>query len=321
MNIKNKINSAIGQQGKELLTAVRGMVWQLRYLRKFSFAHSRHTGIFYFIIEPRYKHPGLADRLKAIVSCYHIAKNNGYEFKIIAEEPFLLSDYLSPAATNWVAERKDLEYSIPDTRFFIYSALRKGTDCKLKPGKQYHCYCYKGDDLFYVNGLPYEQQFKNLFHQLFKPAPLLAHAIEATGLRNTEYVAIHIRFVNALGCFENQKYPTLPPSRQQELILRCHNAIQLIQQSHHNTPVYVFSDSKRFIQSLADMPVKVLSSQNIAHLSHTTDKNEMAKTFLDFFIISQAKEVYRLVAKELYWTNFSLYAAIVGGKKIKEITV
>lgn len=26
-------------------------------------------------------------------------------------------------------------------------------DCKLRPNKEYVCCCYKGDDLFYVNGV------------------------------------------------------------------------------------------------------------------------------------------------------------------------
>ena len=44
--------------------------------------------VFYFVIAPGIKHPGLADRMKAIVDCYNIAKLNGYQFRVVFKIPF-----------------------------------------------------------------------------------------------------------------------------------------------------------------------------------------------------------------------------------------
>lgn len=130
----DKINYFIyrlgGQKGKELLTVLKGRLF-----------------------DPHYSHPGLADRLKAILGCYYIAKQNGYSFKIVWREPFPLGDFLSESQVRWQCDGNGPAYSIRNTRFFIYSGLRKGLDCKLRPNKEYVCCCYKGDDLFYVNGV------------------------------------------------------------------------------------------------------------------------------------------------------------------------
>lgn len=130
----DKINYFIyrlgGQKGKELLTVLKGRLFA-----------------------PHYSHPGLADRLKAILGCYYIAKQNGYSFKIVWREPFPLGDFLSESQVRWLCDGNGPAYSIRNTRFFIYSGLRKGLDCKLRPNKEYVCCCYKGDDLFYVNGV------------------------------------------------------------------------------------------------------------------------------------------------------------------------
>lgn len=114
---------------------------------------SPNGNVFYFVFDPHYSHPGMADRLKSILGCYYIAKQNGYSFKIVWREPFPLGDFLSESQVRWQCDGNGPAYSIRNTRFFIYSGLRKGLGCKLRPNKEYVCCCYKGDDLFYVNGV------------------------------------------------------------------------------------------------------------------------------------------------------------------------
>ena len=53
----------------------------MRYWRKLSLDKAKKRNILYFVFEPDVPHPGLADRLKAVISLYNIAKNNGYECK------------------------------------------------------------------------------------------------------------------------------------------------------------------------------------------------------------------------------------------------
>lgn len=66
------------------------------------------------VFDPERGHPGLADRLKAVISTYNIAKKNHYRFKLYFETPFRQSDYLAPQF-NWEAHPADLEFSLLDT--------------------------------------------------------------------------------------------------------------------------------------------------------------------------------------------------------------
>lgn len=310
-----------GQRGKELLTVLKGILFEIRYVRRATLMPSPNANVFHFVFDPHYSHPGLADRLKAILGCYYIAKQNGYSFKIVWREPFPLSDFLSESRVRWQCDGHGPAYSIRNTRFFIYSGLRKGLGCKLRPNKEYVCCCYKGDDLFYVNGVSdFDKRFGSLFNELFQPSDMMRRLLAGTGLTAKGYVSVHARFVNALGQFESSKYPILPVERQKDLLSRCRAAVGRVAEDT-DLPVVIFSDSKRFLREVEDLPVIVLDSDSICHLSKTSDFSAFAKTFLDFFVISQSKKLYRLCAPELYATNFSLYASFAGNTEEEDIQV
>jgi len=299
----------------EIKKTIQGNLFHLKFLTRFKFKRAQNLNVFYFIFDPDFSHPGLADRLKAITYCYYITKQSGYQFKIIYLRPFRLSDFFAENKVKWAATEEELEYSFKDTRFFIYTARRTGIKYKLPANRQYHCYCYKGDDLFYQTGHPYGQYFHELFNELFRPSSLLHDAISETELKPKEYISVHIRFVNALGTIEDSRYPTLPKEQQELLIKRCHVALSKIAKENQ-LPVYVFSDSVRFLATLSSLPVHTLANKKIAHVSHATDKESVLKTFVDWYIIAQSQKVYRLLSDELYKTNFSLYAALTGRAEV-----
>ncbi len=318
--IKKSNYAQHGHKVGELKKTIQGFLFHLRFFFRFRFRKASKKNIFYFVYDPSFKHPGLADRLKAIVYCYYITKQSGYSFKLIYTKPFVWADYLEPNLVDWIASPQDLEYSVADTRLFIYTARRTGINFRLTPERQYHCYCYQGDDLFYQTGHPYGQYFGELFNELFRVSPKLQAAIDASGLVPKTYISVHIRFVNALDSFERKKYPTLSESKQLQLISRCRNAIKKIA-CQSDMPVYVFSDSKSFLDSLSDLPVQKLDVSGIAHISHTEDERAILKTFVDWFCIANSKVVYRLLADELYQTNFSLYAALINDTKVIDYNV
>jgi hypothetical protein len=309
-----------GHKIAELKKTIQGMFFHLRFLYRFRPTHAKRVNTFYFVFDPNFKHPGLADRLKAIIYCYYIAKQSGYEFKIVYSTPYKLSEYLTNNKICWEANEEDLEYSITDTRFFIYTARRTGIDYKLPKGYQYHCYCYKGDDLFYQTGHSYGVHFEELYKELFHPSQYLQNAIDAIGLSPKTYNSVHIRFVNALDSFEQSKYPTLSEERQKDLIKRCHTALLAIAKNSQ-LPVYVFSDSKRFLDSLTGLPVYSIDNSSIAHISHTANKQTILKTFVDWYLLANSHNVYRLLSEETYKTNFSVYAALIGGNKATDIQI
>lgn len=290
---------------------IKAFIKHMRYYRKLRFNHAKNKGIFYMVFEPFRGHPGLADRLKAIISTYNIAKANGYDFKIFFETPFHLSDYLTPKK-DWVANLNELEYSISDTR--IYHEVSWKDKIDLKPNKQYHCYLYSGNLMPRV--FPHTQyKWCDLFHELFIPSEKLQSAYKGLNIPPRTYVSIHIRFVNALEQFENTYYKNHLKTQEERdvLISRCKEGILRVIDEHRNTPVYVFSDSKVFLNSVNDLPIHTLDSSAIQHASVTNGGDSTLKTFLDLYVMSQSQAIYRFCAPEIYSiSHYALLAATIG---------
>ncbi|MDB8909660.1 hypothetical protein, partial [Parabacteroides merdae] len=81
------------------------------------------------------------------------------------------------------------------------------------------------------------------------------------------------------------------------------------------------SDSKVFLERVKVLPVIVLDGK-VGHISFTENTHEVAmKTFVDFYAISKASRVIRILAPEMYNTVFSYYAAVLGGIIPEELHV
>ena len=83
----------------------------------------------------------------------------------------------------------------------------------------------------------------------------------------------------------------------------------------------IFSDSRVFLERVKVLPVMVLDGE-VGHISFTESSSEVVmKTFVDFYTISNASRVIRILAPEMYNTVFSYYAAVVGGIIPEELNV
>lgn len=277
--------------------------------------YGRYTpNVFYFIIDPNKNHPGLADRLKAIVHCYNTAKINGLNFKIVYKVPFTLEQYLLPNKIDWVASYKDIGNDMRHIK--LYNETNWHTnDSKLKKGKEYDCFNYIGNllpEAFDDSGY----KWCDLFHELFKPCNELTIMMQSTEMPPPDsYVAVHFRFVNALEHFEDGYYNELSKQEKGNLVKRCRNVLMDIYANNAGNGVFVFSDSKVFLDAIQDLPVKTLSDSNIGHISFNNSNNIVLKTFLDLFMISRSSKVYIIHAPELYNSSgFAMVGARIGNK-------
>lgn len=273
--------------------------------------YAKQKNVLFFVFEPGFKHPGLADRLKAVISLYNLCKKNGYQFKMFFETPFSLKDYLKPKL-DWEANLNELEYSLADTRFVNEQVLYPMP--RLVPDKQYHCYCYEGNSMpkiFNDTG----NKWCDLFHELFMPSKRLENAYRDLKIPPQSYVSVHLRFVNALEQFENTFFDNHLETQEERdnLIARCKKRICELQKKNPDTDIYVFSDSKVFLDSLSDMTVKVLDHKDVGHISEVDNPSSQLKTFLDLYVMSRSKKVYRIEASELYnWSEYAKLAAMIG---------
>ena len=289
------------------------------YLQRYTFKNDKIVlgNTLYFIVDPSLEHPGLADRLKVICCCYYIAKTNHFNFKIIFETPFILSDYLVPNKVDWKASVNDLSYSLQNSRLLAYNG--GGKIPKLNPKiKPYHIYHYIGKNILQCNNIKnWEEIWRECYQELFKPSEYLNNLLSTQNIIPKNYIAVHLRFVNALGNFEKGFYNKISEDQRNRLINKCLSIIDEIK-NKNSKELIIFSDSSLFLGHAVQHGYKTLNG-NIGHISYCQDHSIFDKVFIDFYAIGLADTVYRIKTKELYNTTFSYYASLANGAKFINI--
>lgn len=77
-NIKWSIRQRFGKNLSHFYMDMKFLKRNCSYLTKFRLNNNFSRGSFVFVIDSKFKHPGLADRLKAILACYNLAKKNSH---------------------------------------------------------------------------------------------------------------------------------------------------------------------------------------------------------------------------------------------------
>ena len=308
---------------------VRGVDVFKRSLTYFRMPHNnRLKDVVFFIIDPSVKQAGFADRIKSIVNTYFIAYNNGLQYKLYFQYPFDIKKYLEPNKVEWECDLKDIDKSLLASRLKVY--LAEYPVPKLSKGLQYHYYWYMGSDLiryYYTKENPeqcdemWHGEFRKRFFELFRFSPHLEKLINSTGLKEKKYVSVHFRFVNLLGNFEGnqRRFPVLPEKGQSELISQCLGQLELIKKENDGIPIYVFSDSVKFLKKCVEKGYKKIDGERIGNVSTSNGTSAEDKTMLDFFTIGRSRKVYSVVFPKMYSGVFSQYAALIGGAEFIRI--
>lgn len=261
-----------------------------------------------FMIDGRFNHGGLSDRLWGLISTYLLCKKKGLDFKVHWVWPFKLTTFLEPASYDWRINPDEISYN-PElsTPVFVNNNHNERNQWRLLERiadtgyKQVHVYSPAHID---------RDNFGKYFAELFRPTPLLADAIatqkDAIG---GDYVSITFRFQQLLGDFKEGNYPTLSPDKQQELLDHSIDTIKEIKNRHPEVKrILVTSDSSRMLDAAARLPYVYVIPGKLVHMSYT-DKDDPElnhlKAFLDFFMIAGAKKVYFAQAPEIYGSTFA----------------
>ncbi|GHT61944.1 hypothetical protein AGMMS50239_14010 [Bacteroidia bacterium] len=311
---------------KEKINCVFSLRTLKYYVQIYSFRKDKEIkeNTVYFIVDPKRNYAGLVDRLKSIVGCYYIAKCSGFEFKIISDEKFPIWNYLTPHLYDSRANFNDLSYSVQNSRIISYNGF---TINKLnKKIKQYHIYNYNGKNVLETNQIPnYDLLWRNLFQELFEPQNSLLQQLDSFGYKENSYIAIHLRFVNALETFEPKYKKSLTLTQKEILVTKCICGIEQIRNKYSSKKIIVFSDSQVFLDKVKQrLPDIIVLNGNIGHISHTNKEQVDAvinKTFLDFFMIGKASKIFSISASEMYKSVFPRYAAIINNKEYEIIQV
>ncbi len=277
-------------------------------------SHQKKPGVYFVLDEKHFqKHPGLMDRMKAIVGVYYIAKENNMDFYLLHSASFDLRKYLLPNNVSWKCEESDMSDSLFDTQVFQYNPYSEVPQL-LDKNKQYHCFEYIGRNILELSYTPnWERLWKQYYDQLFTPSEHLKRMITENRPAK-HFVGVHVRFVNALEMVEVSNVNSrLDDEKANELVKQCTEAILQIQEAEKKQ-VVVFSDSTYFLRHIENIGVLTLGVHNIEHISFTSNEEGVDRTFLDAYMLSEADCIYAIQGNVLYASAFSKYAAIIGGK-------
>lgn len=299
---------------------IRNIIYRIRCFSIKPSNIEANTIVFY--MDPNRKYPGFVDILKAIIGSYYIAKVNGYKFKIYFDTPFQLSKYLSPSkSNNWTlsaTEKADIDKLNISIGLMDYYGIGEIPNLEKK---RYQVRNFIGWNILQRNNMPnWEIQWHKLYHELFQPSVYLQKHLVGYNIKENEFIAIHIRFVNALNLAEPD-YPQIPlnDDEKENLISRCILKIKELE-SIENCKAIVFSDSTFFLSRCRDMGIRVLIG-NVGHITYNQNAEIVLKMFIDLNLIALAKKVYSIRNNNLYASAYPFYGSIIGGKIFKTISL
>ncbi len=275
-------------------------------------------------------HGGMCDRFKGIISLYAYCKYQGIPFRIKYTYPFKLEDYLSPATYDWTL--KENEYT--DNPLYCRILYMRGEHLatrlfKLKVRKQIHYYSNR-DCLTHINkAYNGNYDWGELFRELFKPEHVLEKRIQSIKNKlGKDYYAAVFRFQNLLGDFHEYHYKSLNDPIQREILIeKCLNAIRDLKDAHGYKTILVTSDSTTFLKQASQMEGVYIIPGALSHMdgnkSHLPENSyeTYLKSFLDFYLLSEAQKIYRIGTSYMYPSEFPVYAAKVHGIPFEHIVI
>lgn len=281
-------------------------------------------------------HGGMCDRFKGIISLYAYCKYRGIPFRIRYTYPFHLEDYLSPAIYDWTL--KEGEYTA--NPLFCRILYMRGEHLarrllRLKTKKQVHFYTNR-DLLAPINAVYAEEKegkkplkWGELYGELFKPCSVLEERMKSLKKEmGGAYYAAVFRFQNLLGDFQEYHFKSITDKSEAEMLIsKCLDAIRALQASHRELALLVTSDSVTFLKRASQLEGVHIIPGTLMHMdgqknAHPENAYEIyLKSFLDFYMLSEAQKIYRVGTSAMYPSEFPVYAAKVHDIPFESLTI
>ena len=179
----------------------------------------------------------------------------------------------------------------------------------------------------FTNMIPSDEEYRKLFHELFKPVDdlkqLIGYHLEKLGGKGN-YISCTFRFRQLLGDFK-EGGATLPASKREPYIQQCVQTVAHLHELHPEKKILVTADSHTFLDDLmaASLPYVCVMPGKVVHLGFTSDASKAVymKSFLDMYMISFADTVYLVRDKLMYHSGFPYRAALLGGTNYEEVSL
>lgn len=279
-------------------------------------------------VDGGYQQGGLSDRIRGIVSVYLYCKRHHIPFYVHFVYPFDLKDYLEPHSYDWRIRPEKVSHHPEEAEpMLLFCHLlnhkfhRHYLDRKVKEAsrtkKQLH---------IYTNTFIEDRNYSKGFQEMFKPSLRLQDAIHLSRQGfPSKYIAVVLRFQQLLGDFREDGFDILPAEERQQLIHTCCERIARIhRESYPDHKILVTSDSVTFLQTVQrEYPDFILTiAGKVVHMDYTTgaDFSVYAKSFVDMFLVAQARHVFLLRTGKMYRSGFAKRAAQMTNAPYEEIS-
>lgn len=269
---------------------------------------------------------GLTDSFRGMTMLYKVSKILNVDFKINFTSPQNLTHYLIPNKYNWLIGENDMCYSTKYSVIFdemltshpSIEALWRDYINKmdldnilllikklLKRYQQIHAY---------TNYCVSDKDYPVLFDELFKPSVELQKNIDENMNKiGSDFISVTFRFQQLLGDFtEGQQYPILNKDEQLFLIEKCTEHLLEIHGENAGKRILVTSDSITFLNAVKHLDFTYIIPGRIAHMGNIleTEINVWMKSFIDYFMISNAKKIYLVIDGKMYDSGFAYRASL-----------
>ena len=331
--IKDKVLHPIKMQWYNLQIAVGGAWWffckQQKALERKLLNEKYHEEVstsdrsIVFTCNGWFWSGGLADRIKGMVTLYDWCERNNSKFQINFCEPFQLQHYLVPNGYNWLPQEivYNEQCALPkvymmEPRTWSKKEIREHRDALLKRWMDENLNDTEHQLHVYTNMFRLSMDFSKRFHELFRPHECLQNEID-NHLRNIGgiYISISFRFTMLLGDFTDSTGVPLPSEEQKKLIEKSLSTIkQISAQAPAHDRILVTADSTKFLDKAKKLADVYIIPGKIGHIDYDHGDDVNMKTFLDFFMISQAKAVYLAKGPGMYNSAFAKIAAMVNNR-------
>lgn len=278
------------------------------------------------IFDGRIKQGGLADRLRGILSTYLICKDLNIEFKIIFSHPFNLTDYLIPNKINWICN-DSLNYNLNEVNIcYLDSVTGREYESKkqakwMKKEFKRH---FKEFHVFTNAFFSYNNNYSELFNDLFQLSPRLENTIKThKEILGNNYISVSCRFLDLLGDF-NETFGTnklLKEEEKNNLTNKILNQIEILHTKHPTKKILINSDSITFIEKAKLLDYSYIIEGNITHIDNSSlsSYETHEKTFVDFFMIANASEIYLLKTSSMHNSGYPYAASLIYNKPFYKI--
>ena len=171
-----------------------------------------------------------------------------------------------------------------------------------------------------------DEEFRSLYHELFRPSKLLETAIRDNLDKIGEnYISISYRFTHILGDPIDVYIPELSQEEKDALIEKSILCIYQLHSEYPKLKILVNSDSVIFLDrvKLLQLPYVYITPGTPVHIDQNLESDIISylKTFLDFYLISMAQKIILVKSEKMYNSAFPRYAAIMGNKDFSILNI